>query len=171
MVFSAFQQPENIIKSPQRRRDPCIIPLRPRCKISSLLQTAHSPQQELQLPIRGSWHILWNHVPSQIDRHKRQTSLRVRHTLEAPTRRISKHMCLNTVGVLDNLAISLMVRHVEVLLLEGRGLEALGAVPGHVLNGDQGAVGEEQEVEQAVADDCVVSALDDAGKRAETGLD
>lgn len=110
-------------------------------------------------------------MPRQIDRDERQTSLCVRHTLETTTCRISEHMCLNTVGVLEDLAVGLVVRHIEVLLLEGRRLETLGAVPGHVLDGDKGPVGEEEEVEQAVADDCVVRALNDAWEWAETGLD
>lgn len=80
-------------------------------------------------------------------------------------------MSLNTVGVLEDLAVSLVVWHVEVLLLEWRGLEALSTVPGHILDRDQGAVGKKQEVKHAVTNDSVVSTLDDAGKRAETGLD
>jgi len=54
-----------------------------------------------------------------------------------------------------------MVRNEEVLGRGRRGLESLQTVPGHVLDGDQGAVGEEEEIEKTVADHCVVCALDD----------
>lgn len=42
-------------------------------------------------------------------------------------------------------------------------LEPLLTVPGHVLDGGEGAVQEEEVIEPAVADDGVVSAFDDAG--------
>lgn len=45
-----------------------------------------------------------------------------------------------------------MVWDVEILGGGGCGLEALETVPGHVLDCDEGAVGEEEEVEEAVAD-------------------
>lgn len=51
--------------------------------------------------------------------------------------------------------------------LSGRRLEALGAVPGHVLDGDDGTVQEEEVVVPAVADEDVVSALDDGRERPE----
>lgn len=41
------------------------------------------------------------------------------------------------------------------------GLEALEAIPGHVLDSDEGAVREKEEIKEAVADDCVVCAFDD----------
>lgn len=52
-----------------------------------------------------------------------------------------------------------MVGHVEEVL--GHTLETLLAVPGHVLDGGQRAVGEEEEVQPAVTDEDVVGALDD----------
>ena len=51
----------------------------------------------------------------------------------------------------------------------GWGREALGAVPRHVLDGQEGAVGDEDHVEEAVADDGAVGALDDSGQDAEGG--
>ena len=54
-----------------------------------------------------------------------------------------------------------MVGHEEVLRRARRRLEALRAVPGHVLDGHQRAVCEEEEVEEAVADDGVVGPFDD----------
>lgn len=55
-----------------------------------------------------------------------------------------------------------VIRHVE--RFDGWLLETLGTVPGHVLDGDERAVQEKEIVEPAVADDGVISALDDAGK-------
>ena len=53
-----------------------------------------------------------------------------------------------------------MVRHVEGVGWWGR--EALGAVPGQVVQGEKGAVEEEDHVEGAVRDDGVVGLLGDA---------
>ena len=50
-------------------------------------------------------------------------------------------------------------------------METLEAVPGHVLDGDERALGEEEEIEVSVGDDCVVCALDYGGKGAEGGGD
>lgn len=53
-------------------------------------------------------------------------------------------------------------------LLRRPGLEALRAVPGHVLDHEEGAVGDEDVVEHAVGDDGAVEALDDGGEDGET---
>lgn len=108
-------------------------------------------------------------MPRQINRHKRQSPLGMPRTLVPRARRIGKGRAIrhSIVDVIEDLAERLVVRHVEVLGVRGRALEALQAVPRHVLDGDEGAVGEEQEVEQAVADDGVVCALDDRGEGAE----
>lgn len=53
-----------------------------------------------------------------------------------------------------------VVRGVE-FIIGRRGLEALHAVPSHVLQHEQGAVGGEEVVEVADADDGVVGAFDD----------
>jgi len=58
-----------------------------------------------------------------------------------------------------------MIRH-EELVLRPR-LEALRAVPGHVLDHEEGAVGDEDVVEHAVGDDRAVEALDDGGEDGE----
>lgn len=49
----------------------------------------------------------------------------------------------------------------------GGTLEALGAVPGHVLDHEEGAVGDEDHVEGAVGDDGAGEAFDDAGEDGE----
>ena len=54
-----------------------------------------------------------------------------------------------------------MIWHIEILAGGRSSLEPLCAVPCHVLDCDEGPVGEEQEIEEAVADDCVVCTLDD----------
>ena len=59
-----------------------------------------------------------------------------------------------------------MVRHVEVI--GGFGLEALRAVPGHVLDHEQSAIGNEDVIQDAVGDDCAVEALDDMGQHRQT---
>ncbi len=46
----------------------------------------------------------------------------------------------------------------------GFGGETLSAVPGHVLDHEEGAVDDEDVVEGAVADDCFVEAFDYAGE-------
>ena len=54
-----------------------------------------------------------------------------------------------------------VIRHVE--LVSRLALETLRAVPGHVLDHQQCAVGDEYVVEAAVRDDCPVETLDDVG--------
>lgn len=60
-----------------------------------------------------------------------------------------------------------MIRHEE--LLRRSGLEALSSAPGHVLDGEEGAIGHDDVVEHAVADNGLVQALDDAGEDGEGG--
>lgn len=48
-------------------------------------------------------------------------------------------------------------------------LESLGAVPGHVLDHQARAVGDENHIQQTVPDDRAVQALDDVGKHGKTG--
>ncbi len=54
----------------------------------------------------------------------------------------------------------------EEFVLAREGLEALLAAPGHVLEGEDGAVGGEEEVEVADADEGVVDGVDDVGEHA-----
>lgn len=58
-----------------------------------------------------------------------------------------------------------MVGHEK--LIGGQFVEALFAMPGHVLDHEQRAVDEEDVVEHAVRDDGFVGALDDAGEDGE----
>lgn len=60
-----------------------------------------------------------------------------------------------------------MIRDEE--LIRRRRAKALGAIPRHILDHEQGAVSEEDIVEQAVADDDVIRAFDDGGEDAEAG--
>lgn len=62
-----------------------------------------------------------------------------------------------------------MVGDVEVGGIGRRGLEALEAVPGEVLDGEEGAFGEEEEIEVAMGDDGVVGPFDYRGEGAEGG--
>ena len=59
-----------------------------------------------------------------------------------------------------------MVGHEK--LVGGRFLEPLGAVPGHVLNHQARAVGDEDHIQQAVGDDCPVQALNHMGQHRQT---
>ena len=61
----------------------------------------------------------------------------------------------------------LVVWDEEVVL--GIAAEALCAVPCHVLDGHEGSVGKQDEVEHAVADDGAVVLFDHTGKNAESG--
>ena len=63
-----------------------------------------------------------------------------------------------------------MVGH-KKLVREWFRLESLSAVPSHVLDSDEAAVEEEQEIEPAMTDDGVVGPLDDARKRAQSARD
>ena len=56
-----------------------------------------------------------------------------------------------------------MVRDVE--RLSGFGLEALSSAPGHILNHEHGAVGNQDHVEGGMADDGTRAALNDARER------
>ena len=55
-----------------------------------------------------------------------------------------------------------MIRHEKVI--SGCFLEPLMPVEGHVLNSGKSTVGEEEEIEKSVRDDCVVRTFNDAGK-------
>jgi len=91
-------------------------------------------------------------VPTQIHRHERQPPLRMRRPKHARASQRAK----------TGLA---MIRHEE--LVRRPRLEALRAVPGHVLDHEEGAVGDEDVVEHAVGDDGAVEALDDGGEDGE----
>lgn len=94
----------------------------------------------------------------QINRSEGKTTLRVRCTevtgasvLGEGSRDVSSSEFCETP----------VVRNVE--WLHRRFLETLGSVPGHVLDGCEGTVHEEEKVQPSVADDGVVGALDDTG--------
>jgi hypothetical protein len=155
---------------PQRRTNPREV-ARLRSEVSHHRQIVNSTQQELQLSVRRTRCILRDFVTGKIDSSPCQSSLSVPVTLEPGAssidlRRSVRNSC---VGNLENVAKTLVVRHVEVLGLGWRGLESLETVPGHVLDGDEGAVGEEEEVEETVANDGVVGTFDNGWERSESG--
>lgn len=53
----------------------------------------------------------------------------------------------------------------DVERITGFSVEALGSAPGHVLDHEQGAVGDEDHVERGMAYDGTFAALNDAGER------
>ena len=85
-------------------------------------------------------------MPAQADLDVRQSPLRVCRPKHAGTGESAQ----------TQLAV---IGHEE--LVGGRCLEPLGAVPGHVLDHQTGAVGDEDHIEETVADDGAVEALDD----------
>lgn len=66
----------SLILSRRRRRSRKIASLC--CKVAHRRQAWNAPQQELQLPVRRSWHVLRDLVTGVIDRHERQAALGVR---------------------------------------------------------------------------------------------
>lgn len=112
-------------------------------------------------------------MPRQRRLHKRQAALRVRAAIDTGTRhvRVGVDLLAGNVPLVQNFADDLpkrgMVRNEEVVGLR-RPLEALLTAPGHVLDGDEGAIGDEEEVEEAVANDDVLGAVDDGGERTES---
>jgi hypothetical protein len=121
------------------------------------------------MSVRSTRGILWDFVTSKIDSSPSQSSLGVPVALVSRASGVDLRRSVGNscVGDIENIAKTLVVRHEEVLLLGGRGLEALEAVPGHVLDGDEGAVGEEEEVEETMADDGVVGTFDDGWERSQ----
>lgn len=61
-----------------------------------------------------------------------------------------------------------MVRHVKLAKLRWRDREALFTVEGHVLDGEQGAVVDQNHVHDSVTDDHTVSSLNHPGKDAQS---
>ena len=120
---------------------------------SHLTQPANPTQQKLQLPIRRTRRILRDHMPRQRDLHPRQSALGMGGTENAGASQSLRIMQRGMIG------------HVEVV--RRFRLEALRAVPGHVLDHQQGAVGDEDVIEGAVGDDGFVQALDDGGEDGE----
>ena len=62
----------------------------------------------------------------------------------------------------------LVVRDIEVVLRVAA--ETLCAIPGHVLDGHEGSIGKQDEVEHAVSNDGALVLLDHARKNTEAGL-
>ncbi len=133
------------------------------CVAALYAQVIDPPQKKFQGSVCRSRCILWHCVTCQIVSHKCQAPLGVPSALEAPTGRIIEQMAcrIAIIYVIKNLSQSLMVRDVKV---QGLGywvcLETLKAVPGHILNGDDGTVSEEEKVKHSVPDDGVVRSLD-----------
>ena len=146
-----------------RRRRARIIAMLRR-KISHLGQAANPAQQELQLPVRRTGYILWYLVAGEIDCYPCESALRVCYAHDAAASHKTDGGCGDRLvfGLVDDEADGGVVGHEE----GGGGLfgEALLAVPGHIVEGHECAVGEEEEVEEARADDDVVGALDDGGE-------
>ena len=125
-----------ISKIPHLRREVALLP-----------EIRNPTEEELQLAVRRTRLVLRDHVARQRRRHEGEAALRMP----------GAHDARRGDGAEVQLAV---VRDEEVV--RGRGLEAERAVPGHVLDHEEGAVGNEDVVEQAVADEDVVRALDDA---------
>ena len=117
-----------------------------------LTQAANPAQQELQMPIRCRRLILRDHVAAEVYLDICETPLGVRDTHDAA-------------GSDSTEALFFMVWDVEGG--RRRGLEALRAIPRHVLDHHSCAVGNQDHIEQTVPNHCVVQALDDRGEDGE----
>jgi len=101
-------------------------------------------------------------VASTVNGGESQPALRMRGPEQPSSSSVSLGMrvCGLVLDFVDDFAQALMIRHVEV---EGRRrvrLEALFAAPGHVLDGGEGAVGHEEEVQVSAADEHVFRLVD-----------
>lgn len=115
-------------------------------------QTVDAAQQKFDLSIGCAGSILRHHVTGQADLDPGQTALRVSGAEDAGSCQGAQ-------------AWVVMVGHEE--LVRWLLLEPLEAVPRHVLNHQQRAVRDEDEVQLAVGDDGPVETLDDAGQNGE----
>ena len=127
--------------------------------LNTQLPNRNPTQQRLRQPIRRARHILRNLVPSTLHKSPRQSTLRV-HRAQRPARAISHN---RRVVRLHQRCEPKLGRHQQ--REGGRGLKALVTGPGHVLDGEEGAIGEEAEVQRAVGDDDVFGLLDDGRER------
>ena len=91
-------------------------------------------------------------MPAETDLYERQAALGVRRAEDAGTGQRAR-------------VVLRVVRDEELVRRLAR--EALGAVPRHVLDHEQGAVGDEDVIEGTVADDGLVEPLDHAGEDGE----
>jgi len=119
-----------------------------------LRQALNPTQQELQLAIGRARRILRHHVATQTNLDKGQPPLRMGGAENAGAGQRGR----TRFGVIG-----------DEELVRRRGPETLGAVPRHVLDHEESAVGDEDVVEEAVADDDVVGAGDDGGEDGEAG--
>lgn len=102
----------------------------------------------------------------QLDRRKCQATFRVRSTViptaSHETNAHGRDVTLSQRFV-QRIPNGRVIRH-EELVRKRVSLEALCAVPGHVVKRCEGPVCQDEEVQVAVADEDVVCALDDAGE-------
>ena len=138
-------------------------------KLPNACKVINPSEQELKLPVRGARSVLRDLVARQRNSDKREAALRVRLSVPPATtddaHRNARDVLLRQ-GLVKGRVDGRVVRHVEVFG-ERRLLEALGPLPGHVVDHGEGAVGRDQEVQLADGDDDVARALDDGGERAE----
>lgn len=129
---------------PQRRKRPRPIPRRPTPLIR---QAGNPPQQKLQLSVPRSGNILRDLMPRQINRHERQSPFRMRRP-HHPRPGHDPHGFFGDTALVQHGGDDFVESRVagDHELVRRRGLESLGAVPRHVLDCGEGAVGEEQVV-------------------------
>lgn len=132
-------------------------------EVRYIRQTRDPPKQKFKLPVSRTRSVLRNLMSSQRSLHKRQSTLGVRASIYTSTSYISVgvEIQINLTGCfLNDLVERGVIRDIEVARLR-RFLEPLLAAPGHVLDRDEGAVGNEQEVKHSVGDDDILGAVDD----------
>lgn len=109
----------------------------------------NTSQKHLELAESSAGGVLRDHVSRQRNSNVSQTALAVSSAKHASTSQSGKRSIL-VVG--------------DVERLDGRSLESQLTAESHVLDGQQGAVGDEHHVEGTVADDDILGLVDDMGQ-------
>lgn len=132
-------------------------------------QAVDSSKQFLKLSVRCARNILWDFVTGQVDCDPGETTLSVRDTKETTASNEADRSSGNWLdfSLVDNFADRWVVGHEE--LVTGCAVEPLCSVPCHVVEGGKGAVGNEEIVEMARANDDIVGPLDHVGKGVKRG--
>ena len=141
-----------------------------RRKPTDLGQAADAAEQELELAVGRARHVLGDLVAGEFDGDPGEAALGVGAAEDAAAADEADGGGGDglVLGLLDDEADGGIVGDVEEARVGVAG-EPLLAVPGHVVQGCEGAVGREEEVEAAAADDHVVGAVDHRAEGEEAG--
>ncbi len=120
-----------------------------RREIAYLTETLDATEEELELSVGSTGHILRNLVPGQIHRDPGQTALGVRLAQQATTADQTDRRCRDglILRLLDDESDGRVLRGKEVGAVHGILGEALFAVPCHVVQRHKRSIGEKEVVE------------------------